>query len=278
MDTSHFAGADDIFQNTVRLKEDMFAIGDLDLFSADGIDEGQLRQAAVIELRKRLDDLAESGFLDKHRMEDSVGRIGFGVLLDAAAGERSVTDVHGEEQIVHRLLAIDRQNHVLRLMLDDCGDEAEEIMDVVGTQVVFQGLGFLATERINAKTDRVDEIAVVGNAVTPIGDATYIYRMSLALEESPERLLVVLGQGPIPRPVVAGSARHESQLDSSPLLRAYLRTHDTVHRLAERPVAAENEDLIVAFLHQLPRQLNSMTRIFRQAIGKRLMALAQQFP
>ena len=89
-------------------------------------------------------------------MEDSVGGIGFGVLLDAAAGERSVTDVHGEEQIVHRLLAIDRQNHVLRLMLDDRSDEAEEIIDMVGTQVVFQGLGFLATERINAKTDRVD--------------------------------------------------------------------------------------------------------------------------
>ena len=163
-------------------------------------------------------------------------------------------------------------------MLDDRSDEAEEIIDMVGTQVVFQGLGFLATERINAKTDRVDEIAMVGNAVSPIGDATDIYRMSLALEESSERLLMVLGQGPIPRPVVTGSARHESQLDSSPLLRAYLRTHDTVHRLAERPISAENEDLIITFLHQLTRQLNSMSRIFRHAIGKRLMALAQQFP
>ena len=198
MDTSHFAGADDILENTVRLKEDMFAISDLDLFSADGIDERQLRQAAVVELRKRLDDLAESGFLDKHRVEDTIRRIGFWVLLDAAAGERSVTDVHGEEQIVHRLLTIDRQNHVLRLMLDDCSDEAEEIINMVGTQVVFQGLSFLATERINAKTDRVDEIAMVGNAVSPIGDTTDIYRMSLALEEPTQGLFMVLGQVPIP--------------------------------------------------------------------------------
>ena len=153
MDTSHFAGADDILEDTVRLKEDMLAISYLDLFSANGIDERQLGQTAVIELRKRLDNLAESGFLDKHRVEDTIRRIGFGVLLDAAAGERSVTNVHGEEQVVHRLLSIDRQDHVLRLMLDNCGDEAEEIIDMVGTQVVFQGLGFLATERINAKTD-----------------------------------------------------------------------------------------------------------------------------
>ena len=131
MDTSYFARPDDILQNTVRLKEDMLAISDLDLFSADGIDERQLRQTAVIELRKRLDNLAESGFLDKHRVEDSIRRIGLGVLLDAAAGERSVTDVHRKEQIVHRLLSIDRQDHVLRLMLDDCSDEAEEIIDVV---------------------------------------------------------------------------------------------------------------------------------------------------
>ena len=131
VDTSHLTGTNDILQNTVRLKEDMFAITDLDLFTANRIDKRQFRQTAVIELRKCLDDLAESGFLDKHRMEDSIGRIGCGILLDAASGERSVTDVHRKEQIVHRLLSIDRQNHVLRLMLDDCGDEAEEIIDVV---------------------------------------------------------------------------------------------------------------------------------------------------
>ena len=142
MNTSHFARTDDIFQNTVRLKEDMLAISYLDLFSANGIDERQLGQTAVIELRKRLDNLAESGFLDKHRVEDT------------AAGERSVTDVHGEEQVVHRLLSIDRQDHVLRLMLDNCGDEAEEIIDMVGTQVVFQGLGISASQLSCNRADR----------------------------------------------------------------------------------------------------------------------------
>ena len=39
VDTSHLTGTNDILQDTVGLKEDMLAISDLDLFSADGLDE-----------------------------------------------------------------------------------------------------------------------------------------------------------------------------------------------------------------------------------------------
>ena len=64
-------------------------------------------------------------------MKHSVRRIGLRILTNASAREGTIADIHRKEQIVHRLLSIDRQDHVLRLMLDNCGDEAEEIIDVV---------------------------------------------------------------------------------------------------------------------------------------------------
>ena len=122
MDTGHFTRAHEILQYTVGLDHDMFAVVDFYLLAAYRINEGQFGQTTVIQLRQRRKDLLEGRFLDEHRMEDTVLGIRIRVLLDTAAGERPVTDVHREEQVVHRLFAIYRQNHVLRLMLRDGTD------------------------------------------------------------------------------------------------------------------------------------------------------------
>ena len=98
----------------------------------------------VVQFRQRRHDLLEGRFFDEHGMEDAVLRIGFGVLLDTAAGERTVTDVHGEQLAINCLLAINRQHHMLRLMLNDGTDETEEVVDMMAAQIVLERLGFLA--------------------------------------------------------------------------------------------------------------------------------------
>ena len=65
---------------------------------------------------------------------------------------------------------------MLRLMLDDSADETEHIVHMVRTDVVFQRLSFLAAQRVNTKTDRIDEIAMMLDVIAPIGDATDVYR------------------------------------------------------------------------------------------------------
>ena len=278
MDAGDAAGSHEVLQNTVRLDENMLAVIDLYLFAHDRIDEGEFGQFAVIEFRQGFEHLFEGRFANEHTMENAICGIGFGVLFDSSAGERSVADVHGEEQVVDCFLAVHRQDHVLALMLHDRGDETEEVVDVVRTDIVFERVGFLAAEGINAEADRVDEIAVVGNAVSPVGDAADVDRMSFALEETPQALFMVLGEEPEPTPVVSRSARHESHLDFRPLLGVEGGSHDAVDHLGEGAIAAEDEDLVIPFLHQLAGKFRSMTRILRHPICERQVALAQQFP
>lgn len=106
MNTGHFARADDILENAVRLEENMFAVDHLYLASHDGKDERQFGQAAIVQFGNRLDNLSEGRFLDEHGVEQTIGGIRFWVLTNTAAGERSITDVHGEESIVHRLFTV----------------------------------------------------------------------------------------------------------------------------------------------------------------------------
>ncbi len=277
-DAGDAAGTHEILQNAVRLDEDMLAIIDLNLFAYDRIDEGELGQASVIEFRQGFEHLFERRFADEHTMEDTVRRIGFGVLLDTSAGERSVADVHGEEQVVDRFLAVHGQDHVLALMLDDRGDEPEEVVDMVGTDIVFEGIGFLAAEGINAEANGVDEIAVVGYTVSPVRDAADVDGVSRSLKETPEALFMVLGEEPVSAPVVAGSARHESHLDLRPLLGGKGGTHNAVDHLGEGAVAAEDEDLVIPFLRQLAGQFRSVPRKLSHPIGEGQVSLAQQFP
>ena len=137
--------------------------------------------------------MSEGRFADKHRVEDPVRRVGIGVLLDTSAGERTVTYIHRKEQIIDSLLPVHRQHHMLRLMLNDRTDESEEIVDMVRTQIVFERLGFLAAQRINPKTDGVDEVAVMLDVITPLRDAAYVNRMTGAFEKPTQRLFVLLG-------------------------------------------------------------------------------------
>ncbi len=275
MDTGYFARRDEVLQDTVRLDHDMLLITDLDLSADKRIDKRQFGQFAVKEVRQRFAYLLESRFLDKHTVEHAVGRIGVRVLLDTAAGERSVTDIHGEQQVVHRLFAVHGKDHMLRLMLHDGADETEDIVHMMRTDIVFERLRFLAAEGIDAETDGVDEIAVMLDAVAPIGDATDIDRMTFALEETLEALFMILGQTPEPSPVVTRTARHETDPDLRPLLRRQVGTHDAVDGFGEGAVAAENKDLVVSFLHQFTRQLDGMAGELGNTISERLMPFAQ---
>ena len=51
MEAGDFARADDILQYSVRLKEDMLAVGDLYLAAYYRIDEGQFGEATVEQVR-----------------------------------------------------------------------------------------------------------------------------------------------------------------------------------------------------------------------------------
>ncbi len=194
MDTGDAAGTDDVLEDTVRFEEDMFAVDHLYLASHDGIDERQFGEPTIVQFGKRLEDLFEGGFLDEHRMEDAIGGVRIGILPNTAAGEGSVTDVHGEKSIVHRLFAVHVENHMLRLMLNDGADESEEVVDRMGTDIVLESFCFLAAEGVHAEADRVDEIAVMLDVIAPVGDAAYVDGMSFALEETAEGFLVILGE------------------------------------------------------------------------------------
>ena len=51
MDTGHFARPDDIFEYSICFKKKMFAVSDLYLFANEGIDEWQVGQTTVEEVR-----------------------------------------------------------------------------------------------------------------------------------------------------------------------------------------------------------------------------------
>ena len=211
-------------------------------------------------------------------MEDTIRGVRFGILPNASSGEGSVTDIHRKEQVIDRLFAVHGKHHMLRFMLDDSPDEAEEVVDVVRAYVVFERLGLAAAERIDAEADRVDEIAVVLDIIAPIGDAAYVDRMSFALKETAEGLLVILGQIPIPAPIVACSARHESHLNLGLLLGRKGRTHDPVDGFGECSVAAEDEYLVISFLHEFARQFDGMSGELGDTIGEGHMPATQEVP
>ena len=54
------------------------------------------------------------------------------------------------------------------------GEQGEKVIDMVAADVVLERGCPLAGERVNAKADWVDEIAVVYDAIAPIGDAPYV--------------------------------------------------------------------------------------------------------
>ena len=219
MDAGYLTGRDDIFEDTIGFEHQVLAIGDLYLLADDRIDEGQFGQFTVEQVRQRLTYLFEGRFAHEHRMEDAVGWVGIGILSDTATREGSVTDIHREESVVHRLFAIDGKDHMLRFVLRDSPDEADDIVHMVRTDIVLEVLRFLAAERIHTETDRVDEVTVVLDVITPIGDATDIYRMTRSFEEAFEALFVVLGQSPVSTPVITRTTRHESHLYLRPLFR-----------------------------------------------------------
>ena len=72
----------------------MLAVIDVNLTSADGIDERQFRQFAVEQVRQRLENLQERGFSDEHRMEKSVLRVCLRVLANTSSREGTVSDIH----------------------------------------------------------------------------------------------------------------------------------------------------------------------------------------
>ena len=131
VEAGHFAGSDDILEKAIRLEHDMLAVTDFNLASDDRIDERQFRQFAVEEIGHGFEHLRERRFLDEHGVEDAVLRVRLGILANATSGERSVADIHREEPIIHGLLSVHGEDHVLRLMLHDGSDEAKEIVDMV---------------------------------------------------------------------------------------------------------------------------------------------------
>ena len=101
----------------------------------------------------------------------------------------------------------------------------------MAAQIVLERLRLLAAERVHAKAHGVDEVAVVLNAVTPVGHAADVYRVRRSLKEAAQTLLVVLRQLPISSPVVSRTAGHQPHLYLHPLLWRQVRTHQAVDSL-----------------------------------------------
>ena len=227
-----------MLQYTVRLNHQVFAITHFDLFADNRIDKGQVGQFPVEEVRQCFEDLSEGGFLDEHPVEDSVARIGVRILFDASARIGTVGDIHREKQIIHQLFAVHFQHHVFGFMLHYGGYQSEQIIHMMAADIVFQCLGFLAGQRIYAEAYRVDEIVFLLHPVAAVADASHIYRHSLPFKKTAETLFVILGQSPVPSPVVACAAGHKPELDPGALGGIRLGGHYTVHRLAQCAVAA----------------------------------------
>ena len=167
---------------------------------------------------------------------------------------------------------------MLGFMAKDSGYETEEVVDVVGADIVFEALGILAAEGIYAEADRVDEIAMLLLAVAPVGKAADVDRMRSALEEAAQGVFVLLGERPISSPVVARATRHESELDLGALFGRDIGGHDAIDYLGERTVAAKDEQFVVATFAELASQFGSMAGVLGDAVGEGHMSLPEQVP
>ena len=122
---------------------------------------------------------------------------------------------------------------------------------MMAADIVFESSRQLTTERINAKADRVNKIAMVFNAVAPIGKTTYIQRLALAIEEAIQRLFVVFVQPPEASPIVSRAARHQAETYLSTLFIGDVGTHNAIDSLGECTITTQDKYFVVAFLHQL---------------------------
>ena len=152
----------------------MFTSVHLYLLTHKRVDEIQIGQSSVKESRNSFEYLSEGGSLHEDRMEYAIARVSIRVLLDTSAGERSVAYVHREEHIVHYRLPVHNQLYLLRLVHTNGGKQGKKVIDMVAAYVVLERGCPLAGDRVNAKADRVDEIAAMYDAVAPIGDAPYV--------------------------------------------------------------------------------------------------------
>ena len=278
MDTGDAAGGGEMAEDAVGLDHEVLTVAYFDLTAHDRIDKRQFGESSIEETGQGPEDLTEGRPLDEHTMEDAVLGIGLRVLLDTTTGVRAVGDIHGEEEVVDHFLAIYAQDDMFGLMAHDGGDEAEEVVDVVGADIVFETLGILAAEGIYAEADRVDEVAVLLLAVTPVGKAADVDRMRSALEEAAQGVFVLLGERPIAPPIVTRATRHESELYPGALFGRDIGRHDAIDYLGERTVAAEDEEFVVAAFAQLARQFGSMTGVLGDAVGEGQVAPAEQVP
>ncbi len=278
MDTGDAAGGGEMSEDAIGLDHEVLTVADFHFLAYDGIDKGQFGEATIEEVGQRLEDLTESRSLDKHTMEDAILGIGLRVLLDTSTGVRAVGDIHGEEQVVDHLLAIYAQDDMFGLMAQDGGDEAEEVVDVVGADIVLETLGILAAEGIDAEANRVDEVAMLFLAVAPVGEAADVDGMRCALEEAAQGVFVLLGERPITPPIVTRATRHESELYLGALFGRDVGGHDAIHHLGERTVAAEHEQFVVAAFAEFASQFSSMTGVLGDAVGEGQVALTEKMP
>ena len=144
MDTGDAAGGGEMAEDAVGLDHEVLTVAYFDLTAHDRIDKRQFGEATIEEVGQGLEDLTEGRPLDEHTMEDAVLGIGLRVLLDTTTGVRAVGDIHGEEEVVDHFPAIYAQDDMFGLVAHDGSYEAEEVVDVVGADIVFETLGILA--------------------------------------------------------------------------------------------------------------------------------------
>ena len=138
----------------------------------------------------------------------------------------------------------------------------------MATDIGFEFIGIRAAERVDAKADRIDEPTVVFLSISPISHTAHIHGLRRAGEEAFEGFLIVAGEVPEASPVVARTARHESERNPATLFIGYFSPHDAVDDFAKCAVTTKHKKPVISQFHQFARLLNSMIGITGDAIGE----------
>ena len=145
-------------------------------------------------------------------MQHAVTWVCIGIQFHTATHIRTIRNTGDKHLPLHHSLAIHIQSQVWILIFRQRPDECEEIVNMVTTNIILQFLGISTAHRLNAKSQRIDEIAMMLYIVAPVGHATHINWLAMSFKEYIQRTLKIFVQSPVTRKIITRTAWHQSKL------------------------------------------------------------------
>ena len=171
-------------------------------------------------------------------MQHAVTWVCIGIQFHTTTHIRTIRNTGDKHLSLHHSLAIHIQSQVWILVLRQRPDECKEIVNMVTTNIILQLLCPATYHRLNAKSQRIDEIAMMLYIVAPVSHAAHINRLAMSFKEYIQRTLKIFIQSPVTCKIIARTAWHQSKLYLRALLRRDVCAHNTVDYLAERTITA----------------------------------------